>query len=662
MRTKSENLGDALKSLLIVFCLVFCAFSIRVHGQEGDGCGYTVLGTESGTLASENYPGTYPSNTRCTWKLRVPEGRTLRLLFGDFDIESSPGCSNGSLVITDKYGHPGLGPVCGRLNAPQKNMTLASNEVTIIFKSGSHRSGRGFLLSYATDLYPDMVSCLQRGSHFSLPHVRVYCPAGCKNVPGDIWGGPDQGYRDTSVLCKSAVHAGATSDQLGGRVSVSRERSLTLYESTFSNGILSKTGSLSDKKLVFTQDCNNILTVYGLNASSFGDKEDKLSWSAKNVHSGHEGLVWTAGWNDSSPWVDLRLADKSSITGVITIGSSENHVKSYSLLFSRDRTNWKVYKDAVSKEEKAKSSSFLSLPRCLRPLPTITRGCSTACFLRPWLASSVCGLSAGTAEVRFNSKSWAALSKSRQDLAQLRVESPSGKANTATPKTSPTTTERPVLVESKQRSSQPVIVAVGVVLGLIMCFCCLLAGVWWKRRKKATQLKYSVPISCQSFQEKTLPCPPSELISYPLERNIHDNLPSPPRNDYAQPATGQKVGSTFRPSSDEAYTIPFTFVHYDSPGNLPEYAEPLPPEPEYATPFGEQDCAPTAGGTHSSARGHPLAASLDSPGSYECPSHRMLDNGYCTPALHTNAPRPASVVYAEPKSCYSLLQQYEEHL
>lgn len=31
-------------------------------------------------------------------------------------------------------------------------------------------------------------------------------------------------------------------------------------------------------------------------------------------------------------------------------------------------------------------------------------------------------------------------------------------------------------------TSQPVVVAVGVVLGLIMCGSCLLAGVWWKRR------------------------------------------------------------------------------------------------------------------------------------------------------------------------------------
>ena len=44
----------------------------------------------------------------------------------------------------------------------------------------------------------------------------------------------------TSVLCKAAVHAGVMSDSLGGQVSGSRERSLTLYDSSFANGILSK--------------------------------------------------------------------------------------------------------------------------------------------------------------------------------------------------------------------------------------------------------------------------------------------------------------------------------------------------------------------------------------------------------------------------------------
>lgn len=52
------------------------------------------------------------------------------------------------------------GPVCGKLDASQKNVTFKSNEVTVIFKSGLHRSGRGFLLSYTTDQNPGIVTLL----------------------------------------------------------------------------------------------------------------------------------------------------------------------------------------------------------------------------------------------------------------------------------------------------------------------------------------------------------------------------------------------------------------------------------------------------------------------------------------------------------------------
>ncbi|XP_036930131.1 discoidin, CUB and LCCL domain-containing protein 1 isoform X1 [Acanthopagrus latus] len=649
MPAKCENIQDALKSLIAAFWITFSVCSVGVDGQEGNGCGHTVLGTESGTLASQSYPGTYPSNTWCKWRLRVAEGRTLRLLFGDFDIESSPGCSNGSLVITDINGEQSLGPVCGKLDASQKNVTLKSSEVIIIFRSGPHRSGRGFLLSYASDQYPDLISCLQRGSHFSSQHLSVYCPAGCKNVTGDVWGNSEQGYRDTSVLCKSAVHAGAVTDSLGGHVTVNRGRSLTLYESTFANGILSKMGSLSEKKLLISKECNNILSVSGLNASSFWDKtsqENSVVRSSRNI-------PWAAGSNDLNPWVELELSDRSTITGIITTGSNEYYIESYILLFSKDRKSWKLYKGALSKEKKvfeAYTDGHLRVLNSFFP-PVVAR------FIRlqplSWhgrASVQVQVLGCPVAKVTPRSRSPA--------------ESPPIKVNLGTPRTSPapTPTEGPVLVETRLSSSQPVIVAVGVVLALLMCGSCLLAGVWWKRRKKDSQLKYSLPtIDCQSFQAKSLPCPQSDLISYPLERNVHDALPSPPLNDYAEPAVGQKVGSTFRPSSDEGYTTPFTFSHYDTPGNLPEYAEPLPPEPEYATPFSEQLSDP---------HGPPLPVpnsgtrTTSSHTQYDCPSHRMLSNGYCTPALHASGPRPVSVVYAEPKSCDSLLRKhtYEQPL
>lgn len=128
--------------------------------------------------------------------------------------------------------------------------------------------------------------------------------------------------------------------------------------------------------------------------------------------------------------------------------------------------------------------------------------------------------------------------------------------------------------------------------------------------------------------------------------------------DYASPAAasiGQKVGSTFRPSSDEVYTAPFTFNHYDTPGNLPEYAQPLPPEPEYATPFVEQASESHGPPTASLTSG---SRTTSSHVQYDCPSHRMLSNGYCTPALHASGQRPVSVVYAEPKSCDLSLQTH----
>lgn len=667
MLIKCETIWDTVKSLLPAVWITFSVCSVAVRGQEGNGCGHTVLGLESGTITSQNYPGTYPSNTWCRWRLRVPEGRTILLLFGDFDVESSPGCRNGSLVITDRNGEPRLGPVCGKLDATQKNVTLTANEVTVTFRSGPHRSGRGFLLSYATEQHPDIISCLRRGSHFNMQYLSVYCPAGCRNVTGDVWGNSEHGYRDTSVLCKSAVHAGATSDSLGGRIAVNRGRSLTLYESSFANGILSKTGSLSEKKLLFSQECKNILTVSGLNASSFWKRsspEHRMFWSPGSMDQSHEFLPWAADSNDPHPWVEMELSDRSTITGILTLGSNEYYIKSYILLFSKDGKNWRHYKGALSKEKKvfeAYSDGHLRVLNSLFP-PAVAR------FVRlqplSWngrVSAQIQVLGCQVAKVTPRSRSPGV--------------SPSINVNMGTSLPGPSTasTEGPVLVETTQSSGQPVIVAVGVVLGLIMCGSCLLAGVWWKRRKKDSELKYSLPKSCQSFEVKSLPCPQSELISYPLQRNVHDALPNPPLNDYAEPALstiGQKVGSTFRPSSNEGYTTPFTCSHYDTPGSVPEYAEPLPPEPEYATPFSEQppESKPAAlmGIVHvGKQHGCPAPAHPTSDHSqYDCPSHRMLFNGYCTPVLHGNSPRPVSTIYAEPKPQEILMQKhtYEEPL
>ena len=47
------------------------------------------------------------------------------------------------------------GPYCGSMTMPRE-LLLNTNEVTVRFESGSHISGRGFLLTYASSDHPGM--------------------------------------------------------------------------------------------------------------------------------------------------------------------------------------------------------------------------------------------------------------------------------------------------------------------------------------------------------------------------------------------------------------------------------------------------------------------------------------------------------------------------
>ena len=78
----------------IIHLFLFCCCCFL-----GDGCGHTVLGPESGTLTSINYPHTYPNSTVCEWEIRVKMGERIRIKFGDFDIEDSDSVSNTQLTL-----------------------------------------------------------------------------------------------------------------------------------------------------------------------------------------------------------------------------------------------------------------------------------------------------------------------------------------------------------------------------------------------------------------------------------------------------------------------------------------------------------------------------------------------------------------------------------
>ncbi|NXT02416.1 DCBD1 protein, partial [Jacana jacana] len=345
----------------------------------GDGCGHTLLTPHSGTLSSKNYPGTYPNHTTCRWWLRTPPGTSLLLAFGDIDLEPSENCSRSSLLLEDPQTGNSYGPYCRNTVPTTQLMGTNSSTMTILFNSTSHRSGRGLLLSYATSQHP--------GTHYNQEHVRweqaltppltlcfsVYCPAGCRDIDGDIWGNPSQGYRDTSVLCKAAVHAGVMADELGGQVTLSREKGITLYESAFANGLHSKRGSLSEKRLIFHKvggprlpacyfllpACGDVLEVAAFNTSSWWHEVDALgqdrAWVAERAALGTAGHSWATEPGSEGAWLELDLGTRRNITGIITTGSSEQYdyyVTSYRVFSSRDGKNWRPYRGASGQEDK----------------------------------------------------------------------------------------------------------------------------------------------------------------------------------------------------------------------------------------------------------------------------------------------------------------------
>ncbi|NXX84119.1 DCBD1 protein, partial [Urocolius indicus] len=336
--------------------------------SAGDGCGHTLLTPHSGTLSSKNYPGTYPNHTACRWHLSVPPGTSLLLTFGDVDLEPSERCAHSSLLLADPQAGTAYGPYCRNASPATPLLLTNSSTMTVLFNSTSHRSGRGLLLSYATSQHP--------GRGWALNHppswvcCSVYCPAGCKGIDGDIWGNPSQGYRDTSVLCKAAVHAGVIADELGGQVSLAREKGITLYESAFANGLHSKRGSLSEKRLTFHKGissppalslpaCADALEVAAFTASSWWHEVDALgqprAWGAERAALGSAGHSWAAEPSAEAAWLELDLGSRRNVTGIVTKGSSEQHdyyVMSYSVSSSRDGRSWRPYRGSSGHEDK----------------------------------------------------------------------------------------------------------------------------------------------------------------------------------------------------------------------------------------------------------------------------------------------------------------------
>uniref|UniRef100_A0A8C3FZL3 Discoidin, CUB and LCCL domain-containing protein 1 n=1 Tax=Chrysemys picta bellii TaxID=8478 RepID=A0A8C3FZL3_CHRPI len=628
----------------------------------GDGCGHTVLTPHSGTLTSKNYPGTYPNHTACEWRIQAAEGSSLLLAFGDMDIESSQRCASGFLLLSSPSNGTSRGPYCGNSNPTP--LVMNSSSVTIWFNSTTHRSGRGFLLSYATSQHPDLISCLDKGTHYHQEQISVFCPAGCKGVTGDIWGNAKQGYRDTSVLCKAAIHAGVILDELGGQLTLSRKKGITLYESAFANGLHSKRGSLSEKRLVFHKACDHALEAAGFNASSSWHEVNAMgqytSWAAEQAAFSAHGSSWAADPSSETEWLDIDLGGRKNITGIITKGSSDKYnfyVKSYQVFSKKDEwKNWKPYRSSSGQEETVFEGNADSLQEV------------SNAFIPPIQARYL----------RIVPRSWnqrIALKVALQGCQVARLKTLRPYVSSA-PKEVPILTSIPtartpipgVAINPEKAGSMLLVMLLIGGFVLLSSGLLLLALLCRKKRKTAADLNCSLMKgypkleSSQVCASESLQPVSSELTSFPMAgtpvelRGAH--LPEYAEPDVVQVSpSSQTAPSTFKPALDEGYTLPLVVNHYDVPGKYHEYAEPLPPEPEYATPFTEQALEATGAAAKKNTcvikvvpTTQGRAGSPMSPGilpQYDFPAQRL---GETPNSTRGEGSHQASIVYTEPQT------------
>ncbi|KAM8770120.1 discoidin, CUB and LCCL domain-containing protein 2 isoform 2-T2 [Rhynchonycteris naso] len=569
--------------------------------QQGDGCGHTVLGPESGTLTSINYPHTYPNSTVCEWEIRVKMGERVHIKFGDFDIEDSDSCHFNYLRI-----YNGIG--------------MSRTEI-------------------------DLITCLDTTSSFLEPEFSKYCPAGCLLPFAEISGTIPHGYRDSSPLCMAGVHAGVVSNTLGGHISVVISKGIPYYESALANNVTSVVGHLSTSLFTFkTSGCYGTLGMESgviadpqITASSVLEWMDHTgqenSWKPEKARLKKPGPPWAAFATDEYQWLQIDLNKEKKITGIVTTGSTmlehNYYVSAYRILYSDDGQRWTVYRERGVEQDKIFQgnkdyhqdvrNNFLPpiIARFIRVNPTQWQqkiamkvellGCQFIPKGRPPKLTppppprNSNDLKNTTARPKIPKGHAPKFTQPLQPRS--RSEFPAQTEQTTATPDIKNTTVTPNVTKDVALAAVLVPVLVMVLTTLILILVCA----WhWRNRKKKNEGTYDLPYWDRAGwwkgMRQFLPAKSAEHEETPVRYSSSEVNHLSPREvtavlqtdsaEYAQPLVGGIVGtlhqrSTFKPEEGketgyadlDPYNSPVQEVYH-------AYAEPLPiTGPEYATPI-----------------------------------------------------------------------------
>ncbi|KAM4796369.1 discoidin, CUB and LCCL domain-containing protein 2 [Rhinophrynus dorsalis] len=588
--------------------------------QKGDGCGYTLLGPESGTFTSMNYPQTYPNSTVCEWDIHAKPGERILLKFGDFDIENSDSCHSSYLRIYDgvREARKEIAKYCGLALQLDDLIESKTNKVTVQFMSGTHISGRGFLASYSTINKTDLITCLEKASRFSEPEYSKYCPAGCMMPFGEISGTIPHGYRDSSSLCMAGVHAGVVSNILGGQINVVISKGIPYYEGTLANNVTSKVGPLSASLFTFkTSGCYGTLGMESgvipdsqISSSSYLEWTDNTGqnnvWKSEKARLKKTGPPWATSFNDEHQWLQIDLNKLKKITGIITTGSTMDkfnyYVSAYKIDYSEDGTRWTKYREPHVDQDKVfqGNSDYNQEVRNNFIPPIVAR------FVKiyPLQWNQKIAMKVELLGCQYNTVFAPKLTVTAAPPIRPRANNfPPRAEKTTSPPDIKNTTVTPNITKDVPLAAILVPVLVMVLTSIILVLVCA----WhWRNRKKKAEGTYDLPywdragwwkgmkqfLPAKSADHEETPVRYSSCeVSRVRPREVATMLQSESA-EYAQPLVGGTVGtlhqrSTFKP--EEGKEAGYTDLDsYNSPDEdiYHAYAEPLPTNgPEYATPI-----------------------------------------------------------------------------
>lgn len=114
------------------------------------GCG-GLMSQSKGSITSPNYPGSYPHNSQCEWRISINEGSSIQIVFSDLDLESHADCKYDYLEIFDgnDASAKSFGKFCSSEHHPM-SIETSGNHAMIRMSTDDSHAGRGFSIKYST--------------------------------------------------------------------------------------------------------------------------------------------------------------------------------------------------------------------------------------------------------------------------------------------------------------------------------------------------------------------------------------------------------------------------------------------------------------------------------------------------------------------------------